>query len=169
MSNFERILFEQNYNYVKKLMILYCCDTQLAEEFTQEAFYRAFKNIRQLREPDYFKSWVYQIAINEARKYFKKNKKIVLMDPNVLKNHLNNLGGLENIETKMYISDLLGELDSDSRAILLLYYFNDQSVAKIAKALSIREGTVKSRLHRAREKFRTLLDVEEESQVIAYE
>ncbi|EEG78807.1 RNA polymerase sigma factor [Dethiobacter alkaliphilus] len=41
MSNYERMLFEQNYNHVKKLMVIYCCNTQQAEDFTQEAFYRA--------------------------------------------------------------------------------------------------------------------------------
>ncbi|MCW3489440.1 RNA polymerase sigma factor [Dethiobacter alkaliphilus] len=159
MSSYQRV-FEQYYNHIKKLMVLYCCNTQQAEDFTQEAFYRAFKNIDQLREPEKFKSWVYQIAVNEARKYYNKNEKLVFMDPDTLQHRQENITEIDTVNVRMHVSELLYRLDNDSRAILILHYFEDLPINEIARILDIKEGTVKSRLHRARVKLRTLLDAE---------
>lgn len=168
MSDFERVLFEQNYNFIRKLMIIYCTNEKLAEEFTQEAFYKAFKNIKQLKKAENFKSWVYQIAINEAKMYFKRNKRLVPLEAHILENYPSNTSCLNEVDIKIYISELLELLEKDSRAVLSLFYFDDLSIEQIASTLNIKEGTVKSRLHRAREKFHELL-VFSERQVDANE
>ena len=56
------------------------------------------------------------------------------------------------------IRDAMDQLLDDLRKVLILHYFNDQSIKEIANILSIPEGTVKSRLSRAREQLKEHLD-----------
>lgn len=104
-----------------------------------------FEKIQTLRNEEFFKTWLIRILINECYKICKQNKKIV---------YLENCNG----ETLSYndtygdfeIRDIVNKLDKDLKEIVILYYFEDFSVKQISKILKIPEGTVKSRLSRAR-------------------
>ena len=59
------------------------------------------------------------------------------------------------------VENVLNQIDSDLKTVTLLYYYNEFKVDEIAEILNIPEGTVKSRLSRAREKIYTILKREE--------
>jgi RNA polymerase sigma factor (sigma-70 family) len=63
-------------------------------------------------------------------------------------------------ETKI-ITDCIQQLKTKYQAVIVLYYFQDLSVKEIATTLDIREGTVKSRLYKSREKLKTLMNSNE--------
>lgn len=104
-----------------------------------------FEKIKTLRNEEFFKTWLTRILINECYKIHKQNKKIIYLE-NCNQESLTYNDKYIDFETR----ELVKNLDKDLREIVVLYYFEDFSVKEIAKIVKIPEGTVKSRLSRAR-------------------
>lgn len=107
-----------------------------------------FEKIQTLRKEAYFKTWLTRILINECYKIYKQNKKVVYLE-NCNHENLTYNDKYVDYETR----DLVKKLDKDLREIVILYYFEDFSVKQIAKMIKKPEGTVKSRLSRARKEL----------------
>jgi RNA polymerase sigma-70 factor, ECF subfamily len=125
----------------------------------QEAILKAYQSLSTLKEPKYFKTWITRILINECHAIIRKNSKLVMIDE--LMEQATDLPMGEFVD----LENALKFLEDDHRVVINLHYINDLSVAEIASILSIPEGTVKSRLNRARAKLGLLLqdDFEEGS------
>lgn len=107
-----------------------------------------FEKINTLKKEEYFKTWLTRILINECYKISRQNNKIIYLG-NCNKENLSYNDTYPDFETR----ELVNNLDKDLRKIVVLYYFEDFSVKQIAKMLQIPEGTVKSRLSRARKEL----------------
>ena len=107
-----------------------------------------FEKIRTLRKEEFFKTWLTRILINECYKIYNQNKKIVYLE-NCNQKNLSYDDTYVDFETR----NLVKKLDTDLREAVVLYYLEDFSVKEISKILKIPEGTVKSRLSRARKKL----------------
>ena len=112
-----------------------------------------FEKIGTLRNEEFFKTWLIRILINECYKIHKQNKKIIYLE-NCNQENLAYSDKYVDFEVRKMIKNM----DNDLHEIVMLYYYEDFSVKEIAKILKIPEGTVKSRLSRAREKIRELLE-----------
>lgn len=106
---------------------------------------KVFEKIKTLKNEEYFKTWLTRILINECYKIYNQNKKIVYLE-NVNQEKLTYHD--EYVDSE--IRNLVKNLDKDLRQIVILYYFEDFSVKEISKIIQRPEGTVKSRLSRAR-------------------
>ena len=73
MADFEKI-FEENCGFVFKFLLKMCKNPSLAEELTQETFYRAYINTANLREVEKAASWLCSIAKNTYFAWAKENK-----------------------------------------------------------------------------------------------
>ena len=104
-----------------------------------------FEKISTLRVDEYFKTWLIRILMNECYKILRNNKKIVYLD-NYNQEDLSYNDEYIDFE----IRKIVNSLDNDLRQIVVLYYFEDFGVKEIAKIMDIPDGTVKSRLSRAR-------------------
>lgn len=120
-----------------------------ADDVVQNTFLAAFRNFGSLRDADSFKYWLLTIAKNECRLYYRRKYRTetVSLDavgeiPVTPKRD----GGISR--------EILERLPADAREIMMLYYVQEKSQAEIAARLDIPVGTVKSRLHYARERFR---------------
>ena len=122
----------------------------------QEAILQAYINIKDLRQDEYFKTWLIKILINKCNALLKKNKKILNLDVNTSKNDK-----VEQSE-KLELKDSINNLDSDLKIIVILYYYEDMSIKDISESLNIPQGTIKSRLSRARSKLKEMLSIDEE-------
>ncbi|MCQ6558397.1 RNA polymerase sigma factor [Paenibacillus mendelii] len=122
-----------------------------AADAIQETILKAYNGIRGLREPAYFRTWLIRILINECRQIARHNSKFIPMTGVVEREDVH------GFESSMEVDELLGELDLEHKEIVVLYYMEDMSVKEIAQSLDISEGTVKSRLYRARLKLAILL------------
>lgn len=121
-----------------------------AEDAVSEAVVKAFERLNSLRDPEKFKPWIMQIVANEARKLYGKKKRVDLVeDASEMK--------LYHEDTKNELWDIVVRLDEKSRAVVILFYYEQLSLKEIGGVLDISEGTVKSRLFRAKEKLRVLL------------
>lgn len=127
-------------------------DAADSEDLTQESFIKSFAQINQLQQPHNFAGWVVQIARNLCRDQHRKAQrrsdlleKWATPEPDV---------GQEDF------SDLhaaLAHLPEKHRTPLLLYYFDGQDAARLARDLDISEAAAYTRLSRARSALREIL------------
>ena len=110
-----------------------------------------FEKISTLRKEEFFKTWLTRILINECYKIYNQNKKIVYLET-ATQDSLKDLA-YNDTYTDFETRNLVKKLSPDFRETVMLYYFEDFSVKEIAEILNIAEGTVKSRLARARKEL----------------
>lgn len=124
----------------------------------QETLICIYNNLKSLKQSEYFTTWAIRIMINNCYEIIRKNKKIV------------NLNEKVEIQEEMYYQQysedstlewVLNQIDSDLKTVTLLYYYDELTVSEISETLNIPEGTVKSRLSRAREKIYEILKKKE--------
>lgn len=126
----------------------------LAEDIVQEAFVQCYKEIRQLKDPDAFNSWFYKILIRCGWRMLAKNKvfsfeSISTGDTVVdLDFCLDDM--VETREVYDQVQQAMNKLTLPLRTVVVLYYYNNMTIAEIANVLGCAQGTVKSRLHNAR-------------------
>lgn len=121
-----------------------------AEDAVSESILQAYEKLYTLRRTEKFHAWIMQIAANEAKKIYAKNKRNAPM---------------ENIEPYMLVFqddyhelwDVVMELDVHYRETILLYFYERLSIPEIAQALAVPQGTVKSRLSRGKKLLREKL------------
>ncbi len=125
-------------------------DTEAAWDITQQSWLGIIKGLQKLNDPANFRAWAYRITTNKAMDWIKKHK----ADKRI---NVEEIPDRQCNEKKFTdAGELLEKLDMKKRLVLSLYYFEQLSVAEIGAALSIPEGTVKSRLDSARKEFKEL-------------
>ncbi len=124
------------------------CDAD-AEDAVSEAILRAWQSYGQLRKPAAVKSWLLKITVNCAYEYQRRAAKVVYTDD------LSPLAGGTEDTYDSGLWETVLRLPEEFRTVTVLFYYEDMSVAEIAQTLGIRQGTVRSRLSRARARLRT--------------
>lgn len=127
----------------------------------QESILNAYTNMYQVREPKFFKTWITRILINECNKIRKAQTRIVEMD-----SYLEPAVSSEHQDAIFDVQSAISCLEPDLRTIITLYYYEDLSIKEIGTILDIANGTVKSRLNRARTKLASLLTVNGEGRLL---
>lgn len=118
----------------------------------QETILAAFTNIKQLKEPRYFKTWIIKILINKCNDIISDNKVLYVDDYSLLEN--TNLTYSEDSEEKLDFENVLNKLPYEYRLVVVMYYVNRFTTKEISEALNEKEGTIKSRLSRARQQLK---------------
>lgn len=121
------------------------------EDAISNSILKAYTNLIKLRKNDTFKQWLFKILINECYSILSKNKKIVTV-PDI--NEL--IGTYEDRCYNFELARAVNSLDDDQRIVTILFYYEDMSLRDISKTLNLPEGTVKSRLSRARGQLRCI-------------
>lgn len=111
----------------------------------------AFGRLRDEKSP---KGWLIKITVNCAYEHHRRGARVTYTDD------LEPLAGGAEDSHDFTLWDAVCRLPEDYRVATVLYYYEDMTTAEIAKALGVREGTVRSRLARARNRLRTLLEEE---------
>lgn len=125
-------------------------DVNEAEDAAQDAFLKAFREIAKLREDRAFPGFLYRICVRLCMDRLRARK------PNheLIDRAVPCAGPA--VETKVVVSDLLDLLSPEMRTTLVLREMEQFSYDEIADSMGIPVGTVRSRLHVARERFRQL-------------
>ncbi|SMF91653.1 RNA polymerase sigma-70 factor, ECF subfamily [Paenibacillus uliginis N3/975] len=111
----------------------------------QEAILKAYKSIANLRNPSFFKTWLFRILINECNTILRKRSNVVS-----LFGHEDAQSSTPNTDLNIDLREAVYRLEEVSRTIVILHYFRDLPLRQIAEMLDLNESTVKTRLHRAR-------------------
>lgn len=133
--------------------VLLDCDAD-AEDAVSDATLRAWQAFGRLRDEKALKGWLIKITVNCAYEHRRKSARMTYTDD------LEPLAGGVPDQHEGGLWDTVCRLPEDFRVATVLYYYEDMTTAEIAKALGVREGTVRSRLARARNRLRTLLEEE---------
>lgn len=140
-------------------------NAQEAEDLAQETFVKAYRSLGKFRQESNFYTWLYRIAVNlvytQSKKYSRRR---ALFTAAVQSG--DSLGAhwpatpeelAQSEEAREMILKAIHQLDPRFRQVLVLKELEGLEVAEVAKILGLPEGTVKSRLFRAREDLRRLL------------
>ncbi len=142
-------------------------DLGLAEEVVQEVFIRVYQRIHQYDETRPFRAWFLRIVVNEALKTVKSQERLVSLEDDELFGQpaAQNNSKLRFEQEEFsdfrddcdFIQELMQQLTPEHRAVLELKYYLEMSDDEIAETVQIPSGTVKSRLHSAKNHFRALV------------
>ncbi len=152
MKEFERLL-QENFAPLQRFVNFKINNKHDAEDIIQDVCLVATQRFNTLKSKESFKPWLIGIAINKCKDYYRKKDKYSYIPFDSLSESTlisGKYGLVEKSDTRETI-DLLGEKE---REMIYLYYFQEMSQEEIAKKLSIPLGTVKSRLHYAKENFK---------------
>ena len=134
-----------------------------AAETAQEVFLSAYRAIGQFRGDANFSTWLYRIALNHASTRRKstssRQRRLVPIDDTELVDDVE-LGPAETLEKKeirQRVQRALKELQPEDAMVILLRDLQDIAYEDVARVLNIPVGTVKSRLHRARQALKARL------------
>ncbi len=129
----------------------------------QNALMSAYTNLNKLQNNQFFSTWLIRILINKSYDIVNKNQKLYSNVTDIDEYNTNeNLKSFDSYNSESLVENVLTKIDEDLKTITVLYYYNDYSVNEIAMILDIPEGTVKSRLSRARSKIYEIMKSEEE-------
>lgn len=135
-------------------------DEELASDLTQDTFIEILQSIHSLQEPAAFITWCRQIAYRRCTAYFKKRHDLLVDEDEDGNSIFDTIPedcsefipdeALDKEELKQTIRDIINELPEKQRSAIMMRYFDELSVAEIAKIQNTTEGTVKSRLNYGR-------------------
>lgn len=128
------------------------------EDAVGEAIAIAFSKLYTLRQEKYAKTWLTKILIRECYRILKLRKHSVLTSEGmdiVIEN-----SNKYDCQDYYELYEALEKLSKEQRTVIILYYLEGYSVKEIAKIIGVTQGTVKSRLSRARNNLRDILDQE---------
>lgn len=117
----------------------------------QNALLRAWERLHTLRDPAYFKTWLTRILINECRAILRQRARFVPLEEEAAEGEI-----APERDSGLY--EAVMGLDVKYRVPFVLYYIEGFRTREIASMLKLPEGTVKTRLRRAREILRTELE-----------
>jgi RNA polymerase sigma-70 factor, ECF subfamily len=140
--------YEQIYLFMRRLGH----DRHASEDLTQETFFSAWHHIGQLKDDKALNGWLYRIAVNVSRLYWRRHKHeetvgiehIDIADSG--KTGPETAGRHEQLEQ---IRDAVAQLPAKLRQTIILHYMQQLTIAEAAEVAGVRQGTFKSRLNRA--------------------
>jgi RNA polymerase sigma-70 factor (ECF subfamily) len=149
-------------------MIFYRTRSQMdAEDLTQDVMLKAYKNIGRLQSPEVFRSWLYRIAVNRVKDYYRKQQ-------------FRSLFGLASLDEEDFhetaamaappvaedslaqkdfwrqIGRLLAGLSAMEKEVFLLRFFDQLTLKEMSATLHKSESTIKTHLYRALRKLKAM-------------
>ncbi len=162
----QRLLFEAYYKKTYAVAYNILRSRENAEDITQDAFIKAFQNIHQLHDESKFGAWLAVITSNLARNYLKREKRINYTDQEVIADGASEAdyteeSALLSLEVDR-VRRAIKNLPPDHYQVIVLQYYYDLRVEEIGVMLKLSPGTVKSRLHRARQRLARDLELNDD-------
>jgi RNA polymerase sigma-70 factor (ECF subfamily) len=139
-----------------------------AQELSQDALVRAFTAIKKFRGDSSFATWLYRITMNVCTDFLRKRNKAVVFsieqpgyeNEQAIQIADNDPGPdevSEKNQLKKLVRDAMDQLPPEHRQVLILRDLLDMTYRDIANTLNVNEGTIKSRINRARESLRKVI------------
>jgi RNA polymerase sigma-70 factor, ECF subfamily len=154
----------EQYGYeIYKLAFFYLKDKGLAEDVTQEVFVKCLEKVDQFNgNSEQAKYWLLKITTNKCKDILKSLRyKFTLLSSNNLESLQSREPSQENKFIQKYeeaelVSKIL-KLPIKYREVIILFYYQELTIKEISTILAMSENTVKSRLHRGKEKLKASL------------
>ncbi len=152
MGDFDRLLLREM-PVLERFVRFRIGNVHDADDVLQETCLAAFESFDGLKDESLFKTWLLGIARHKCGDYFREKAKSLEIPIDELRESALSYGA-KGVTTVSVVRETLGLLGDKDKQILYLYYFKELPQDEIAKRLSLPVGTVKSRLHNAKQRFR---------------
>ena len=155
-------LIRQYGNDVLRTAYMYVKDSHTAEDIFQEVFIKVNQKLSTFEGNSSIKTWIIRITINTCKDYLKSawNRRVIPMmeyqEDQIISD--TDFDSVESQDTNDIIKAAVLSLPAKYKDVVLCVYYNEMTIAEAAIALRVAEGTVKSRLSRARQKLKSALE-----------
>lgn len=135
-----------------------------AEDLTQDVFLSAFKNLSRLKSPPLFRPWLYRIAVNRVRDYYRRKKlKTMLGFTSIDEADFQEPAAPETGEAKAFrretfwarVREIMDSMSRFEKEVFYLRFFDELTIREIASVLNKNQSTVKTLLYRALAKVKS--------------
>jgi RNA polymerase sigma-70 factor (ECF subfamily) len=124
-----------------------------AEEAAQDAFIKAFNNLRNFNRQARFSTWLYRITFNTAISYKRKQRGDVVGIEAGEDLDSGEVSGVEASDRKAFLMKAIARLNDADRLAIQMYYLKEFTLEEIAETTGINMNTLKVRVHRARQRL----------------
>lgn len=143
-------LMEQNKQSMYKAARAYLKREEDVADAISETILDCFEHMEELKEEQYFGTWLVRILINNCKNMLKRNGRMEYTDrPEIFERNISS----EDEKTREFLA-YLEPLDEDDRMLMILFYVWGFRTREIGEFLQVSEATVKSRLQRGRRKIK---------------
>jgi RNA polymerase sigma factor (sigma-70 family) len=133
-----------------------------AKDITQNVFINAFSNLKKFRKESSFLTWLYQIAINQVKNYWRNKKNRIVIAESELRHVTDDSGNrfgeisdankeTESEEFKQMVNEMISILPMEQKQIFILYYITGHTCQEIADIFKTSASNVKIQLYRGRQ------------------
>lgn len=147
------IVENQNAHY--RLAYSYVKNKESALDIIQESIMKALKSIDSLEQIQYLKTWFYRILINTSIDFIHKDKRMVVVEDEILDYHLSS-NEMEVPDIDLY--EAIDHLAPKQKTLIILRFFEDMKIEDIAITLGVNSNTIKTRLYAALKKLRSTME-----------
>lgn len=152
----QRELYEASGPRIYALLLRMTRNGDDAAELMQDTYIKVFKSITSFTGASRVETWIYQIALNEARQWLRRRD--VYHDKlDRIRQDSDPMSSQADKDLELDVHEALEHLPEDEKTILILRHFEEMSYADIAEATGLPAGTVASRLNRARQRLQERL------------
>jgi RNA polymerase sigma-70 factor (ECF subfamily) len=152
----QRELYARTSDRVYGLLLRMTGNADDAADLAQDTYLRAFRGIGQFRETASVATWVYQIALNEARQFLRRRKRREEA-PGEMDEVAEASGRTGHDPIRLDIEEALARLPEGERTLIVLRHLEGLSYQEMARVLAKPAGTIASGLNRARQMLREQL------------
>lgn len=150
-------LFQRHEKQVFAIAYRRLSDRDDAEELVQDVFIQAWRKLGQLSQADAFAGWLRQITVRMAINRGTRRAKLAFVDQEILESTAQSGQDVQSSvvreETRKRLHEQLAQLKELDRATLVAYYMEHQSMIQMAEHFGAPVGTIKRRLHTARQRL----------------
>ncbi len=154
----ERALYDTHVDRVYRLAFRFAGDEDLARDFTQDTFVRAFERLKEFRGESRFATWLHAIAVSVALNGLRQVRRIRRRETSLEDGHDVPQPGREaEPDLKRRLAQAIEELPEGYRTVFVMHDVEGFTHEEIGAALGVETGTSKAQLSRARAKLRASL------------
>jgi RNA polymerase sigma-70 factor (ECF subfamily) len=153
------VLFDRYWLLAWRSAYAVTADRGLADDAAQEAIEKAFASLGRFDETRPFGPWLKRIAINRAVDHLRRRRRVEVLSDEETIFHSWSLSDAADEDLRLWaVADSVAALGAGKRVVIVLHYWLDLPIEEIAGVLGLPVGTVASRLARAKDELRTVLE-----------
>ena len=153
------LIVQKHKDKVRNLVYLTLGDTDFIDDISQDVFINVYHKLKDFRFDSKFSTWLYRITVNKCRDYLRKKKvRSIFVPINERGKEFSVRTRSDNIDIQSLVKKAISRLPEKLKVPLVLRDIDGFSYKEIAEKLECEVGTIKSRIFRARESLKIILE-----------